>query len=393
MANQYAPSFMQGKPISQTEALSSRSGDKLQDRLMMENNRASFNDSGKYSISNLMYPTDLISNSANEKYPRSGGTEYGNNYVIFYINVNESSKLIKEQNNAIIADWTETSKTRLAGQNITQTQADIGVGAQPLAVGAAGSVLSQSSGPLKAGVGAAALGVAGTEIIGTQVPNFTRQMKRLAAAIALHTPNQHTARYSANWEDTSTSAFQLAMRGGEGLVKAVAEGYNKQTITNETKQLAKDVGAAISLTKIPGADAVSAVTGLTVNPKMEQIFKGVDFRTWNFEYQFFPKSRQELENVQNIIYLFKLHMHPEYKDTNNFLYIYPSEFDIIHYNGTTENLNLPRHTSCVLTEMIVNYTPQSQFTSFEYGAPTQINIQLTFKELIQMSKERIQEGY
>ena len=364
-----------------------RTGDKLEDRLNMDNTRTSYNNDGRYSVANLMYPTDLISQTANDKYPNKGGTEYGSNYVIFYINVNESSKLLKNKNNTVMADWTETEKTRLAGQNITMGMAEKG-GAVEGAI--AGGIVKQDW----TGAGAGAfLNVAGIDVIGTQVPHFTRQMKRLSAAIALHTPNQHTARYSANWEDTSTSAFQLAMKGGEGLVRAVAEGYNKQAISDETKQLAKDIGATMALSSIGGKDAISSITGLAVNPKKEQVFKGVDFRTWNFEYQFFPKSKQEMENVQNIIYMFKLHMHPEYKDSNNFLYIYPSEFDIVHYNGTTENLNLPRHTSCVLTEMVVNYAPQSQFTSFEYGAPTQINVQLTFKELVQMSKERIMEGF
>lgn len=391
MANQYAPSFMQGKAVTQEEALAARSGDKLQDRLNMNNKRASFNDTGKYSVSNLMYPEDLISMSANEKYPRNGGTEYGNNYVVFYINVNESSKLLKDQNpytgNKIVSDWSETEKTRLAGQNVSENTAATGSAVEGAI---AGGVVKGDVTGAAAGAG---LNIAGTKVIGTQVPNFTRQMKRLASAIALHTPNQHTARYSANWEDQSTAAFQLAMRGGEGLVKAVAEGFNKQAISNENMQLAKDIGATMALNTIGGKDAISAITGLATNPKKEQIFKGVDFRTWSFEYQFFPKSRQEMENVQNIIYMFKLHMHPEYKDANNFLYIYPSEFDIVHYNGTTENLNLPKHTSCVLTELVVNYAPQSQFTSFENGAPTQINIQMTFKELTQMSKERIMEGF
>ena len=86
-------------------------------------------------------------------------------------------------------------------------------------------------------------------------------------------------------------------------------------------------------------------------------------------------------------------MHPEYKDTNGFVYLYPSEFDIVHYNGVDENFNLPRHTSCALTELTVNYSPQAQFTSFEGGIPTQINVSLSFKELSQLSKERIQEGF
>lgn len=362
------------------------SGDKLLDRVEIENSRTAFNVDGKYQVTNLMYPTDLLSATSSTKYPTEGGTEYGGNYVIFYINVNENSKLLRDKNNTVIDDWTESDKTRLAGSGITRANADTAMAVQG---GVAGGLLK---GDFEGAAFGAAVGVAATEVVGMNNANFTRQMKRLAAAIALHTPNQHSARYSANWEETSTSAFQMAAKGGEGLVRAVMEGAKKQAISNETKDLAAGIGGALALSA-PGMEAVSAVTGLAANPKKEQLFKGVDFRTWTFEYQFFPRSQQEMENVQNIIYLFKLHMHPEYKDANNFLYIYPSEFDIIHYNGINENLNLPRHTSCVLTELVVNYTPQSQFNSFEYGAPTQINIQMTFKELSQMSKERIKEGF
>jgi hypothetical protein len=85
-------------------------------------------------------------------------------------------------------------------------------------------------------------------------------------------------------------------------------------------------------------------------------------------------------------------MHPEYKDENAFLYVYPSEFDIAYYNGTDENLNVHRHTSCVLTEMNINYTPQGRFNSFEGGMPTQINMVLTFRELVPLTKERIKDG-
>jgi len=85
-------------------------------------------------------------------------------------------------------------------------------------------------------------------------------------------------------------------------------------------------------------------------------------------------------------------MHPEFKDTNNFIYVYPSEFDVFYYQGTKENMNLHRHTSCVLQEMNVNYTPNGSFTTFANGMPTQINVTLSFKELALLSKEKIKDG-
>jgi hypothetical protein len=84
-------------------------------------------------------------------------------------------------------------------------------------------------------------------------------------------------------------------------------------------------------------------------------------------------------------------MHPEFKDETGFLYIYPSEFDIVYYKGARENLSIHRHSSCVLTEMNVNYTPNGIFTTFEDGTPTQINLSMTFRELMLMSKETIEK--
>jgi hypothetical protein len=55
-------------------------------------------------------------------------------------------------------------------------------------------------------------------------------------------------------------------------------------------------------------------------------------------------------------------------------------------------LNLHRHTSCVLTELNVNYTPNGTFSTFKDGRPTQINVSMTFRELTILTKELISEG-
>ena len=89
---------------------------------------------------------------------------------------------------------------------------------------------------------------------------------------------------------------------------------------------------------------------------------------------------------------FKYHMHPEYKDTTGFLFLYPSEFDIVYYHGAEENLNIHRHTSCVLTDLTVNYSPNGVFNTFSDGMPTEIAVQMNFKELTILTKELIQDG-
>ena len=133
--------------------------------------------------------------------------------------------------------------------------------------------------------------------------------------------------------------------------------------------------------------------GLAANPKKEQVFKGVDFRTFSFDYQFFPRDIDEAANVLRIIEEFKYHMHPEFKeDTNNFVYVYPSEFDITYFTNNRENRKLHRHASCVLTDININYTPNGVFTTLPNGMPAQINMTLNFRELALMTKDKIKDG-
>jgi hypothetical protein len=179
----------------------------------------------------------------------------------------------------------------------------------------------------------------------------------------------------------------MATTASQELIDAVSKGDAKNLA-----EPAKAIITNLALSKGPNAAGLSAATGLAANPKKEQIFKGVDFRTFAFDYQFFPRSATEASNVLNIIKTFKYHMHPEFKDNNNFVYIYPSEFDIFYYQNGEENPNLHRHTSCVLTELNVNYTPNGAFTTFDNGMPTQINVTMNFRELALLTKDKIADG-
>lgn len=195
----------------------------------------------------------------------------------------------------------------------------------------------------------------------------------------MHVPNSLSISYGVNWQEEDTMAFQAA----------------DAIISTSIASAAPAVGANVALNKTPIiAAALSAASGLAANPKKEQIFKGVNRRSFTFKYLFSPRNAAESSNVRNIIKAFKYHMHPEYKDENNFLYIYPSEFDITYFQNAKENVNLHRHTSCVLTDMTVNYTPGAgTFSTFPDGSPTQIEVTMTFLELAVLTKELIQELY
>jgi hypothetical protein len=337
----------------------------------------------KYDVSTHSYPADLM-----------GSDVYGGNYAIFYINVNIDSKLLSENGGgAQITD--DVDFTRERGPLIAANLGGVGlVGGAVTGValkgGVAGALASGGSrlvGAIKGATVAAAPGAIGLGAAASLAGSTNRQQKRLKSAIALHIPNQLNIRYGVQYSEEDTATAVMAPLLGGAAVKAIM-GFSGGELLGTVKEGAAALGLAFG----PNAGTVSAATGLAFNPRKEQVFKGVDFRTFQIEYQFFPRSSTESRNILNIIKMFKLHMHPEFKDTNKFLYIYPSEFDITYYSNGAENTSIHKHTSCVLTEMTVNYTPNSQFNAFADGTPTQINMQLTFRELAQLDKQMVAGG-
>lgn len=329
----------------------------------------------KYNVNQYMYPNDLMSD------------DYGGNYAVFYINVSVESRL------AVTADTVELdpkTEKRFRGGLVARSMEVGGLVDDYVKTGLADGL----GGMYKKFTGGSGKTTTSNEnsnqvevnpapVMG---PDYTRSQKRLKTAIALHIPNQLNVRYGTQWSEESTAGLQ----GAADAIKAGLGGKGVEGKLAALGQLGREGVTAIGLNKGPAG--LSAALGIASNPKQEQTFKGVDFRTFTFEYQFFPRSSDESHNVLRIIDMFKLHMHPEFKSQLNYVWIYPSEFDIIYYNKHVENRSIHRHTSCVLTELSVNYTPNGVYSVFPDGVPTQINLSMSFKELQILSKETIYGG-
>lgn len=341
---------------------------------------ASKYDNSTYNVNSHSYPSDLMANT----------NFYGGNYVIFYINVQESSKLVTSGNNQFVdsSKYTRITSDMVANkQNMDKLMTGQGLitGGKTILGGAIGG----TGGALAAGAEILGIGA-----VASLASSASRQTRRLKTAIALHVPNQLSIRYGMQYDESDTAMLQAATTASGEFAQALSKGMPKTM--DEAKQnmsglgsIAKGYLASEALQKNGG---ISAATGLAGNPKKEQVFKGVDFRKFSFDYQFFPRDEKEAENVLKIIEEFKFHMHPEFLDNNNFVYVYPSEFDVLYYKDGVENRTIHRHTACVLEEMNVNYTPNGTFTTFANGMPTQINVTMQFRELALLTKDRVKDG-
>lgn len=226
------------------------------------------------------------------------------------------------------------------------------------------------------------------------INNFSR----LKDVITLHIEDRPTVKYGMNYTEKDLGV----LAGFFASFASQSESW-QNTLNSSFGAEALALGA-IQLAKIPSAiggatisDLLGAAAGVKINPFREVLFESIDYRTFNFKYRFFPKSEKETNAVKNIIDKFKEHMHPDLS-ANGFFFIYPSEFEIVYYyiNPKTEepkeNIYFNRIASCALTDMSVEYGGDT-FSTFNNGAPTQINLTLTFRELEQLTKREMKRGF
>ena len=337
----------------------------------------------KFKSTTYQYPSDLFSNTG----------QYGDNYVAFYINVPTESKLAKNVGVDLAGLDTASLRGAIAskGYNVVSALAPTVAGA---ALGGALTELPKTGLAFGATTGSALAAVTQGSSPDSASLKSMRQMKRLSETIVMNVPNNLSVRYSMNYADEDQFASTAAANATQDMTKMATEnGGNARSAGGQAAGTTAGLINAAAGVGLAANSFSSAATGLAANPKKEQIFKNVDFRTFSFEYTFAPRNAKEADQVKKIIKAFKVHMHPEYKDTNAYLLIYPSEFDIVYYQGNEENLNLPRHTSCVLTEMSINYTPNNQFSTFTDGTPNIVNMTLVFKELAILTKDQIMDGF
>ena len=133
------------------------------------------------------------------------------------------------------------------------------------------------------------------------------------------------------------------------------------------------------------------IQGKAKNPMEEQFFKGVEFRSHSFSYEFYPKSSDEAKQVQDIIWSFKSAMLPdtfanaEADGAAEGYYNYPNIFDI-YYEGSID-LRFEDFLPSVLTDCTVSHSTKL----YEDGYPVSTEMGLEFTEVKVITQETYQQ--
>lgn len=352
-----------------------------------------------------------------------------NHFVKFYINVDQESRIVREEKVKIIGNVDNTDQNRANRGAGSQTRFDTSISALGAAGGGIGgnkigrafqdpktgvgkslgflgktsklgNIIGKRGGVISAIVGAIAGATVGA--LSASEFNVTKKLKQLEATISLYMPANIQSTYRMQWSETDSVLVDLLQTDrGAGLFSNLTKSNTKDEsgIAGKDK-VARIIGTAAS------PNVIGLVTRTAKNPKKDFLFREVDHRTFVFDYQFSPKSAEEAIDVADIIYMFKFFGHPELiKDFGDFLYLYPAEFDIeygIQDNSienadgsikTGSNQFLNKISSCVLESITVNYASNGSFQSLKNGEPVQTNMSLVFREIEQLTQGRIEQGY
>ena len=137
---------------------------------------------------------------------------------------------------------------------------------------------------------------------------------------------------------------------------------------------------------VSGSAIVARATGQVFNPNLELLFNGVNLRVFPFTFEFFPRNREEGEEVRQIIRLLKYSMVPSRGDQGIFIKA-PFVFQLQYMKGRDPHPFLNRFQPMALTNMSLNYTGSNTYSTFYDGTPTHLRLELLFKELNPVYKD------
>lgn len=236
----------------------------------------------------------------------------------------------------------------------------------------------------------------------TQV-NIARKTIKTPHVIALYMPD--TLGFNQR------QIYDTIYRGSEiltGTYAAIKAGVNSTSPADLARNLSPFIGQLFrgplgALSRSP--DTIAALFAQqfgAVNPRMEMIYSRPEFRSFSFQFMFYPRSEKEAKSVQQIIQKFKFHQSPEIKSgTAGQFLVPPSDFNIkFFYNGQV-NDNIPKiKGACILEGIDVDYAPDG-FRAYESfskdgvlnpqlgktGMPVGIRMTLNFREIEMMTKD------
>ncbi len=219
--------------------------------------------------------------------------------------------------------------------------------------------------------------------------------------ISLYVPDALISQATTQYRPEGISAFNRAIAQ---IIESAGSGgadFFETGMEQGKKLLNKVLNEALN--KMSGG-LLNLRAGRASNPQQEQMLDGIPMRSWDFTFDFWPKSEEEAYQVRAIVETFRQSMLPDtYSDEaitsamfgegagkegnetsiNASYFNYPNIFQIYYYGPMASKVDgfLP----AVCTNAQVDYTGGQKFTTYHDGMPVHMQLTLNFLEIKTMS--------
>jgi len=362
-------------------------------------------DHDPFAYSSIQYPRDLTTN---------GGIGH---YMLFYVNVQDKTKYIYEGGAGEVGEIGGVEyKTQVVERAVYKdVPTGLGTTTRQLVTPTKFKTVTKRKGETANYFEGKEGSKINSDVVqlekqrkkGSGLSSFHKTTKRITDSVAIYLPPNVLDSTTAGYTGAATGVVGAAAAGAFGVARSMGEKDYEAAATGLVDAAKAIVGeaaikAATEITEaMSGSEGtrglINKAFGQADNPYMEVLFDAMNLRTFTYNFTFSPRNREETEDVQKIIALFRFHMSPELKGAANRFLTLPSEFDI-HYmyqdqsGHASENDYYNKIATCVCTACETNYTPDG-VKSFEGGAPTKITMSLSFQETELLTKERVAEGF
>ena len=208
--------------------------------------------------------------------------------------------------------------------------------------------------------------------------------------IMLYVPDGHTSSNTVSYK--TPVGVGVAARGflntkrAEGFSETLAQGFDALSSIIQSAMQGVMNGATGGL--------INFAQGQAVNPMEEQMLDGVPMRSFDFEYVFWPKSAEEAEIVNRIIYSFRTAMLPdtfgsEQDSSIENYFNYPNIFDV-EWEGPIGDV-VEGFLPMMCTKCDVDHFNGGKVAVFTGGQPISTKMSLSFIEIKALTQETYQQ--
>jgi hypothetical protein len=182
------------------------------------------------------------------------------------------------------------------------------------------------------------------------------------------------------------NAIAAGMSGGLNTESAIGLGKEMAGRVSENQDLRTIMAGKMiqNAAAVPGLDRAADIyqksKSIAMNPNTVTSFQNMNMRTFVFNFKMVAESQEESATIKQIQNFIRTYMYAS-AGSGGYLLSYPAKWDIKFMLGgsSKENPYLPRIYECYLTNFQTTFNSSSHLT-FVDGAPTEVDVSITFQE-------------